>query len=201
MGIGAQMPTEVRTGAAGLDADCCSKGTAVAAGGLETRVRVGVGAKQEVGGSVFLGMASSAGHGDMPFAIGGKASYKIAPAPWLAFVADGGALVESQASVAIASGDLAAIVAPYVARDGTQLYTGLRGTFAVPVLNGARDVNESLVLPIGVALRSSARTRFFIEGGPLLGFAQLVTDAAPNTSQNVTTLGGYGVAAVGFVLR
>jgi hypothetical protein len=175
--------------------------TTIAAGGLESRVRVGVGGNQEVGASLFLGVGSAYGGGAPPFALGGKLSYKIAPVPWLALVVDAGALGEGSATVAILAGDLAVIVAPYTARNGSQLYVAARGSFGVPFLAGARDVNESFEVPIGFALHTSKRVRFFIEGGPVLGFAQQVVDAAPNVSQDVTSAGAYGVIGVTFVLR
>jgi len=195
----------VAGGGAGFDANVSpSAGTqssAVGAGGLEARVRVGVGAKQEVGVSAFLGVGSPSGGSDPPFAAGGKLSYKVAPVPWLAFVADVGAFDHAAASIGVVGGDLAAIFAPYTAENGSQLYFAAKGGFAVPFLTGARDMNESFEIPIGFAFHTSERVRFFVEGGPVLGFAQLVTDAAPDTSQNATSFGAYGIVAFAFVLR
>jgi len=193
-------------GGAGFDANCCAgassptSASTVGGGGFETRVRVGIGAKQEVGGAVFLGLGTASGGGDPPFAAGGELSYKIAPLPWFAVVVDGGALDHAVASVAVAGGDLALIFAPFIAENGSQVYAALKGSFAVPFLNGARDVNEALEVPIGVSLHLSKRVRFIAEGGPVLGFAQLVTDEAP-ASQNVTSVGGYGVLAFQFVVH
>jgi len=187
--------------AANVSPSAGTTSTTEVAGGLESRVRVGIGAKQEIGASLFVGYGSSYGGAGAPFALGGKLSYKIAPLPWLAFVADAGALSEGSAFVAILGGDLAVIVAPYTFANGSQWYVAARGSFAVPVLSGARAVNESVELPIGLALHTSKRVRLFVEGGPVLGFAQEVTDAAPNFSQGVTSIGAYGVIGVTFILR
>jgi hypothetical protein len=175
--------------------------TTLGVGGLESRVRVGIGGKQEIGAGVFLGVGSATAGGVPPFALGGKLSYKVAPVPWLAIIADGGVLDEGSASVAIIGGDVAVVVAPYTAPNGSQLYVGTRGSFAVPFLQGARATNESIEIPIGVALHTSKRVRFFVEGGPVIGLAQQVDDVAPNVSQDVTSVGAYGIVGVTLILR
>ena len=109
--------------------------------GLEARVRTGVGANSEVGASFIGGMGTSVGGGDPPFAIGGKLSYKWGPLPWLAIVADAGAMDFAVASVALFSGDLAIITAPYTWANGMQFYAGAKGAFSIPVLS-ERDERE-----------------------------------------------------------
>ena len=118
--------------------------------GAEGRVRLGVGANSEIGLGVFGGGGTPVGNGDPPFAIGGKLTYKLAPFPWLAFVVDAGAMNFRVAAIADFSGDLAVIVAPWHRPDGRQLYVALKGTFAVPVLEGSSNVNEALIVPIGL---------------------------------------------------
>jgi hypothetical protein len=190
----------VAAGGAPIAASCCgSTTTVVEAVGTEVRARIGVGLKQEVGVSVFGGAGTAVGHGDIPFAIGGKLSYKIAPLPWLAIVAGGGILDNGSASVAEGAGDLAVIVAPYTARNGSQFYVAARGSFAIPVLEGATDVNEALAFPIGFAWQTSKRVRLFVEAGPLFGFAQLSTSDAPGSGQSTSAIGGYGTLAVAFM--
>lgn len=188
-------------GGAGLADGCCGKSTSSqAVGGLETRIRVGIGNKQEIGASFFGGIGTPVGGGDIPFAAGGKLSYKVAPVSWLAFVANGGVLDVSAASTAVFGADLAAIVAPYTAADGSQLYVAARGGFAIPVVQGAHDINESIAFPIGVSLHTSDRVRLFFEGGPVMGFAQLQNDTGgPGTSS--TMVGAYGVVAVSYLFR
>lgn len=164
--------------------------------GAEVRSRVGLPGKQELGVSFFGGAGTSIGNGDPPFGLGGKLSYKIAPTPWLAFVASGGALYYRVSATAAFGGDLAVIVAPYTAPNGNQLYLALKGAFSIPVLQGATGANEAIIVPIGFSLHTSERVRFFIEGGPIAGFSQLSTSAT-----NPTVLGGYSILAVTFILR
>ncbi len=190
----------VAGGGAVVGATCCQNVTVGEVGGTEVRARVGIGAHQEIGASVFLGVGTTVGHGDVPFALGGKISYKIAPVPWLAIVAGAGGMDYSASSVALGAGDLAVIVAPYTARNGSQFYVAARGSFAIPVLEGATDVNEALAFPVGFAWQTSRRVRLFVEAGPLAGFAQLWTTNAPGPPQTTSTLGGYGTLAVAFLL-
>ncbi len=184
------------TGAGGLGAvdNLGTKSSGQVAGAGEVRVRVGVGASQEVGVTGFGGVGSTSSSGStIPYEAGAKLSYKIAPASWLAFVASGGAFDQSQTSAI--GGDLAAIVAPYTDRAGDQLYTGVKGSFAIPVLQNARGATEVLTLPVGFALRSSRNVRVFFEGGALLGFAEFY-GATTLPSSNGTSVGGYGAVAV-----
>lgn len=192
-------------GAAGFGANvtqCCGATSATVAGaGLEARLRAGLGGKQEIGASVFLGIGTPYGNGDPPFAAGGAISYKVAPVPWLALVAEGGALDHAAASVAIVSGSFAVIAAPYTSPSGMQLYTAVKGAIAVPFLSGARNLVESVTAPVGLSVPTSQHVRFLLEAGPVFGFAQQVDDAAPDTTLGATSIGGYGAVAFAFVLR
>ena len=181
---------------------CCAAASATeVGGGLEARLRAGIGAKQEIGASVFLGIGNPYGNGDPPFAAGGAISYKVAPLQWLAVVADAGALDFAAASVGIVSGDLAVIAAPYTAANGTQLYTAVKGAIAVPFLSGSRDLIESVTVPIGLSVPTSKRVRFLVEAGPIFGFAQQVDDSAPDMPLDATSIGAYAAVAFTFVLR
>ncbi len=165
-------------------------------GGLEARLRVGVGAKSEIGLAGYAGIGSAAS-GDPPFSVGAMIGYKIAPVEWLALVANAGIIDFNAASVVAFGGDLAAIVAPYTARDGSQLYTGARGSFSIPMLlnSGTHAVDEAVTVPVGYALQVGQRTKLFFEGGFVLGFTQL-TNESSNTTRGFTSYGGYGL--VGF---
>ena len=164
--------------------------------GFEVRSRVGLGAKQEFGVSVMGGMGTSVGGGDPPFALGGKLSYKVAPLPWLAFVASGGAMDYAVSATAVIGGDLAVIVAPYTAANGNQLYIAAKGSFIVPVLKNATGIDEAIIVPIGLSFRASERVRFYVEAGPIAGFYQ-----QSNTTTSITAVGGYSVVALTFLLR
>jgi hypothetical protein len=164
--------------------------------GFEVRSRVGLGAKQELGVSVMGGMGTALGGGDPPFALGGKLSYKVAPLPWLAFVASGGAMDYAVSATAVIGGDLAVIVAPYTAPNGNQFYIGAKGSFVVPVLKNATGVDEAIIVPIGLSFRASERVRFFVEAGPIAGFYQ-----QSNATSSITGIGGYSIVALTFLLR
>jgi hypothetical protein len=168
------------------------------AAGIEARVRTGVGVNSEVGASFIGGMGTSVGGGDPPFALGGKLSYKWGPFPWLAFVADAGAMDYAVASVALFSGDLAVITAPYTWANGIQFYAGAKGAFSVPVLQNATNVNEAIIIPIGFRIPASERVRFFVEGGPIAGFAQ---QSSSGGSSSTNSFGGYGTLSLTFLLR
>lgn len=170
-----------------------------AAGGFEGRVRVGIGHSQEIGGSVFAGVGTPVSSGDVNVGAGAKLSYKIAPLPWLAAVADAGIMDLDSASVVIPSGDLAIVAAPYTARDGSQVYTGLRGSLGIPILEGARASDEGITIPVGFAFHASPRWRMFVEGGFVAGFGQFAGQSGSTGLNDTATLGGYGVVAVGYV--
>jgi hypothetical protein len=168
------------------------------AAGIETRVRTGIGANSEIGAAVFGGFGTTVGGGDPPFALGGKLSYKWGPLPWLAFVVDGGAMDFAVASVAVFSGDLAVITAPYTWANGMQFYVGAKGAFSVPVLQNATNVNEAIIVPIGLRIPTSEKVRFFVEGGPIAGFAQ---QSSAGGSSSTNSFGGYGTLSLTFLLR
>jgi hypothetical protein len=168
------------------------------AAGLEARVRAGVGAHSEVGASFIAGMGTSIGNGDPPFALGGKLSYKWGPLPWLAIVVDAGAMDYAVAAVALFSGDLAVIAAPYTWANGMQFYVAAKGAFSVPVLANATNVNEAIIVPIGLQIPTSQRVRFYVEAGPIAGFAQ---QSSSGSSSSTNSFGGYGTVALTFLLR
>jgi len=168
------------------------------AAGIEARVRTGVGANSEVGASFIGGMGTNVGGGDPPFALGGKLSYKWGPLPWLAIVVDAGAMDFAVASVALFSGDLAVITAPYTWANGMQFYVGAKGAFSVPVLSNATNVNEAIIVPIGLRIPTSEKVRFFVEAGPIAGFAQ---QSSSGGSSSTNSFGGYGTLSLTFLLR
>jgi hypothetical protein len=175
----------------------------VSVGGFEVRLRSGIGAKSELGISLFGGIGTPNGGGDPPFALGGKLSYKLAPLPWLAFVVDAGAMDHSVAAIAVFSGDLAVIVAPYTAPDGKQLYVALKGAFSIPVLQNqnANNVNEAIIVPVGFELPTSKRVRFLVEGGPIVSFAQQTQTTTGGATSSTNSFGGYAMVAFTFLLR
>ena len=172
-------------------------------GGLEARVRVGVGAKQEVGASFIAAIGTGSAGSDPPFNVGGLVTYKIAPVEWFALVADAGVLSVNAASIVTWSGDLAAIFAPYTAKDGSQVYTGARGGFAVPMLTNqnAHAVSEAVTVPLGYALQLSEKTRLMFEAGFVLGFTQLTHEFTPAVTDNYTSYGGYGLFGFRYVFN
>lgn len=202
----------VAGGVAGLDTQSKSgnmnavDGDFVIAAG-EVRARVGLGARQEIGISGFAGvdLASKT----LAYGGGGKLSYKVAPASWLAFVAGGGAYAFTSGDAPVFGGDLAVILAPYTdPRRGIQVYTGARGSFAIPTFKcsacapgvGAHGASEGLTIPIGVAIHTAERVRFFVEAGFLAGWFQY-RDEPPKYPNDGVVLGGYGLVAVTFIIR
>ena len=184
-------------GGAGAGQDVAGKYDAQGGGGFEVRLRSGIGAKSELGISIFGGIGSVIGNGDPPFLLGGKLSYKLAPLPWLAFVADAGAMDFRVSATAVFSGDLAVIAAPYTGLNGEQLYVAVKGAFSVPVLQGSSNVDEALILPVGFQLPTSKRVRLVLEAGPIFGFTQ----QTPNLPASSIAFAGYGVVAFNFQLR
>ncbi len=179
----------------------CNQCNAIYAMGGEARLRAGIGNHQEIGVTAFGGAEGSSSSSSQTssswgYVFGGSISYKVAPAPWLAFVASGGAL--DQQETAIFGGDLAAIVAPYTDSRGTQLYTGARGSFAIPVLNGAHGATEALTVPLGLSLRSGGDVHVFLEGGLVVGFNQFTDETNPTVTGDATLVGGY--ASIGVLM-
>jgi hypothetical protein len=183
-------------GAGGVASTANLNGTAVALG--EARVRIGVVGGQEIGVSGFAG-ASLANTPD--FLFGGAISYKAAPLEWLAFVLRAGVI--GDVSVPVFSADLAVIVAPYTGKDGTQLFSGLRGGVGIPVASGVQASTESFNVPVGLSFHSGGDVRVIVEGGLIVAFSQeYVTDPPPTgTHHNSPWLGGYGAVAVQVILR
>ncbi len=166
--------------------------------GFDVRLRTGIGAHSEIGASVFGGVGTAVAGGDPPFGLGGKLSYKFGPTKWFAVVVDAGAMDFAVASVAVFGGDLALIFAPYTSANGTQLYVAGKGAFSIPVLQNATNVNEAIIVPVGLQLPLSDKVRMYFEAGPLIGFAQ---ETAGGTTTSTNSFGGYGTVAATFLLR
>lgn len=175
--------------------------TSQGAAGGEARVRVGVSGNQELGLSGFGG----ANVGSSPFVLfGGAISYKGAPVPWLAFVVRAGVMGQGAPSdstlTPVFAADLAAILAPYTSKSGTQLYTGVRGGFGIPVVQGATGSVELFTAPLGLWFHSGGDVRMFVEGGPVVAFTQShSSDIMMNGSS--PWLGGYGALGVEVLIR
>jgi hypothetical protein len=172
--------------------------------GGELRVRLGLRGNQEIGVSgygAFLGRTADASGKTPPstFIAGGEVSYKIAPVSWFALV--GGAGAADQGGNFVVGGNLGAIIAPYTSEHGSQLYTGARGSFGIPVINGAKSATESVIVPVGFSFKSGGDVRVFLESGLAIGFNQLSTDGPPPTSQSSTYVGGYGAVGILLVVR
>jgi len=174
--------------------------------GGEARIRLGFRGHQEIGASGFGAFVTSqgdtsslAGQAQTTFIAGGELSYKIAPVPWLAIVAGAGALDrDGNAGV---GGNLAVLVAPYTSETGTELYSGARGSFAIPIFKGGTGASESVVVPVGFSFKSGSDVRVFFEGGLAIGFSQYDSTSDPKTSQDATWVGGYGAIGVLVVIR
>lgn len=163
----------------------------------EGRVRVGVGARQEVGTSVYgavsFGEGTSTSH-----VFGAKLEYKVAPASFLAFVAGAGGLTLDGKLRAL-GGDVAVVVSPYTSRNGHRMYTGARGAFAIPLFPDARGATEGVTLPLGVAIRATDDVRVFLEAGLLVGGAQF---SSPSFRGDSNVLWGpYAAAGAQLNLR
>jgi len=172
--------------------------------GGELRIRLGLRGNQEIGVSgygAFLGRTADASGATPPttFIGGGEVSYKIAPVPWFALV--GGAGAADQGGNFVVGGNLAAIIAPYTSEHGTELYTGARGSFGIPVINGAKSATESVIVPVGFSFKSGGDVRVILESGLAVGFNQYASDTPPQTSQSATYVGGYGAVGVLVTIR
>lgn len=174
--------------------------------GGEGRIRLGLRGHQEIGASGFGAFVTSqgntsslAGQPSTTFIGGGEVSYKIAPVPPFAIVAGAGALDEGGS--AVIGGSLALLVAPYTSEKGTELYTGARGSFGIPVFKGGSGATESLVVPVGFSFKSGRDVRVFFEGGLAVGFNQYTDAADPKSNQDTTYVGGYGAIGVLVMVR
>ena len=161
-------------------------------GGVEARVRVGLPGDQELGVKIGAGISSKT-TGDPPILFGGALSYKIAPRPWLALIADLGAMDKAISSTAIFGGSLAAIVAPYTTGN-TQLYTGLKGSFSIPKLSDASGTAEVVTLPVGLAWQASEHTQLVFEAGGFYGASSVDAGGTKTSSSGVA---GYGLLSYG----
>lgn len=185
-------------GGAGFADNCCKNTATQGMGGLEIRGRIGIGHKQEIGASVFGGAGAGIGGGDPPFIIGGKGTYKIAPAKWIAIIGSAGAQSVGAAAVATIGGDATVILAPYTSDDGMQLYSGVKAGFAIPVLQNASAVSEAITIPVGFVLPVGEQVRFLTETGFVSGFTQL---SQAGGSQSAISFGGYGLLAFQYRFR
>lgn len=192
-------------GVAGL---CKAPQTCPAQGGVggEARVRIGLRGNQELGASGYGAFVATQGSSgsltsspSSTFIGGGELSYKIAPVPWLAFVAGAGAMDE--ADTFVIGGNVAAVVAPYLNEHGTELYTGARGSFAIPVLKNASGATESVLVPVGFSFLSGSDVRVFLEGGLAVGFNQYRDALDTKQNQDTTYVGGYGALGVLVIVR
>ncbi len=179
--------------------------TQFGAGG-EARLRVGLPGHQEIGVSGIAAFVTSegdasslSGQPQTNFVGGGEVSYKIAPVPAFAIVLGGGALDEG--GTAVVGGNLSLLVAPYTSQRGTEVYTGVRGSFGIPILNGATGATESLIVPVGFSFKSGSDVRLFLEGGLAVGFTQYRNAGATDTNQDATFVGGYGAVGVLLMVR
>lgn len=150
-GGGAVLTTDART--VGL---CCSGG--------EARVRVGVGARQEV--SVGAAFAST----DDVAAYASRIGWKLAARPWLAVVGGTGGVVHvhTLGKVLAVSADVGLLAStPRGWFSHGQLYGGLRTGVSVPALVdplSGPGLVAHVAAPLGFALRLGG-ARVYIEGG------------------------------------
>jgi hypothetical protein len=179
----------------GVGGICKAPATCAGQGGVggELRIRLGLRGNQEIGVSGYGAFVASSNN---TFIGGGEISYKIAPVPWLAFVAGAGGMDEND--YAIFGGNLAAIIAPYTSEHGSQLYTGARGSFGIPLMKNATGATESVIVPVGFSFKSGGDVRVFLEGGLAVAFNQYHDELNSLASQESTFVGGYG--AVGILL-
>lgn len=162
------------------------------------RVRVGVGAHQEVGAEATGFYVGNGTHhaGDPAWqgssgAVGVKLSYKIAPIDNLAIVV--GAGPGYGATGWAMGGDVGLIAAR--ARGIARPYIGAVGTFAIPVgraIDRDGGMTGGFSIPVGLGLVLSPRLRLYFEAGFLAAWA--------NNRPVQDNFGGYGAVGVGIVL-
>jgi hypothetical protein len=171
------------------------------AGGGAARVRVGVGARQEVG---IEGGAAYAAEGTVDVAsesrqqsqtfLSGKLSWKAGLTDWLAVVAGVGAGHEWRAphdnSLTTVGGDAGAVASPPRPLGGRWLpYGGLRLSVAVPVDDSDVSTTVAFAIPVGVAFVLTPHARLFAEVGGLEAHGGNAAD---------TSWQGAGYGALGF---
>jgi hypothetical protein len=174
--------------------------------GGEARIRLGLRGNQELGASGYGAFVTSQGNtsslSQQPsttFIGGGEVSWKIALVPAFAIVAGAGALDEGGSPVV--GGNVGLVVAPYTSAKGTELYTGARGSFGIPIFKGGSGATESVVVPVGFSFKSGNDVRVFLEGGLAVGFNQYRDAADPKSNQDSSYLGGYGAVGVLLMVR
>ena len=101
----------------------------------------------------------------------------------------------------VVGGSLGLLVAPYTSEKGTELYTGARGSFGIPIFNGGSGATESVVVPVGFSFKSGSDVRVSFEGGLAVGFNQYRNAADPKSNLDATYLGGYGAVGVLLMVR
>lgn len=171
--------------------------------GGNLRVRVGTGARQEVGleGAVVYadtGAPRSTGPAwtGKSTAFGARLSWKAAPVPWLALLA--GAAASSSATGGAVGGDLGVLFGsgrPLLSR--LWPYAAARAFVAVPVgrdIEATGGVTVSLAVPVGMAIGVGRSVRLFFEGGGLFARSSLTTGGDSHG-------GGYGSAGVLIILE
>lgn len=155
--------------------------------GANLRVRMGVGARQEVGveGGVIYTNTGEARGSRPPWygantAIGGRLTWKGAPLPFLALLAGAGAA--SAITGAALGGDLGVVLSTPRDLGGVfRPYLAARALFALPV---GRPLEESggptlgLVLPAGASFNLGRFVRFALELGPIGAWSNVGADAA-----------------------
>lgn len=182
-------------------------------GGGGLRVRVGVGARQEVGlEAAALAVDTGKADAKQPAwigtsaAYGAKFSWKGAPLGWLAAV--GGFGVAHAATGSALGGDLALVVStPRALRGWLRPYGGVRATVAVPIdhdLYEAGGVTLGLVPAGGLSFVPARWLRLFAEAGFLNAWSSLGSDLArddPAHRLYTTSYHGgvYGGAGATFV--
>ena len=159
-------------------------------GGGGLRLRIGVGARQELGfEGMLLGIDNGTWtRGDRPYigkstAWATKLSWKLAPRDWVALVVGAGA--SHAVTGAAAGGDVMLLFAR--ASGVVRPYGGLRAFGAVPV--GAHEASAmfGVVAPGGLAFVMSRAVDLFLESGAFW----LTTASAEH-------VGGYGAAGLAF---
>lgn len=151
------------------------------------RLRVGVGAKQEVGieGATIYADTGEPKGGSPPWigktsTYGAKLSWKYAPLPWLAVLAGAGASVASTG--AAAGGDLALVLSTdHALRGWLRPYGAVRGSFALPIgrdLDDRGGATAALILPGGLSFQVNRWVSLFLEFGGIVAWSSIGADPA-----------------------
>lgn len=140
------------------------------------RVRVGVGARQELGAEGTVLYAGPDNHQDPlrpwqggHFAGAAKLTWKVAPLPWLAFLAGAGGARSVVGTTG--GGDLAAITSTSrLLANRWRPYGGARGVIAVPVGRSTDDaggITEGLIVAIGTTYALHSQLALALEFGEM----------------------------------